>query len=93
MFDPMSRRSLLRMVSIGVPIGTIKLSAALLGTETFLPKSDRMIVSDIFPAHPPELVREMVTVAHFDLDRVKELLEARPPLAHGTGASVIGRRP
>ncbi|HEX8881696.1 MAG TPA: hypothetical protein VF749_16760 [Candidatus Acidoferrum sp.] len=40
-----------------------------------------MIVSDIFPAHPPELVREMVTVAHFDLERVKKLLEARPSLA------------
>jgi len=40
-----------------------------------------MIVSDIFPAHPPELVREMVTVAHFDLERVKKLLEVRPSLA------------
>ena len=37
--------------------------------------------SDIFPTHPPELVREMVTVAHFDLKRVKELVDARPSLA------------
>ena len=37
--------------------------------------------SDIFPTHPPELVREMVTVAHFDLERVKELVGARPSLA------------
>ena len=40
-----------------------------------------MIVSDSFPAQPPELAREMVTVAHFDLKRVKELVEARPSLA------------
>src|ERR1041385_1664807 len=34
-----------------------------------------------FPAHPPELVREMVIVAHFDLQRVRDLVEARPALA------------
>lgn len=28
----------------------------------------------------PEIVREMVTVAHFDLEVVQELLEARPSL-------------
>lgn len=39
------------------------------------------MVSDLFPSHPPELVREMVTVAHYDLKRVKELVEARPSLA------------
>ena len=81
MLNPLSRRSLLRMASIGFPVATTKLSAALPGTETSLPENDRMIVSDIFPAHPPELVREMVTVAHFDLERVKKLLEARPSLA------------
>lgn len=39
------------------------------------------MVADLFPAHPPELVREMVTVAHWDLKRVRELVEARPSLA------------
>ena len=34
-----------------------------------------------FPQHPRELVRELVTVAHFDIARVKELVEARPSLA------------
>lgn len=81
MLNPISRRSLLKMASIGFPVGTTKLSAALLGTEKSPSESDRMIVSDIFPAHPPELVREMVTVAHFDLERVKKLLEVRPSLA------------
>jgi hypothetical protein len=38
-------------------------------------------IPDSFPAHPPEMVREMVTVAHGNLKRVKELVEARPALA------------
>lgn len=41
-------------------------------------------VSDLFPTQPPELVREMVTVAHFDLNRVKELVDARPSLARAS---------
>jgi hypothetical protein len=36
---------------------------------------------DIFPTQPPELVREMVLVSHFNLARVRELVEARPSLA------------
>lgn len=39
------------------------------------------IVSDAFPSHPTELVREVVTVAHFNLNRVKELVSSRPSLA------------
>jgi len=38
------------------------------------------MVSDSFPGQPAELVREMVTVAHFDLKHVKELAEAQPSL-------------
>jgi len=36
---------------------------------------------DTFPAQPPEVVREMVLVAHGNLKRVQELVEARPALA------------
>lgn len=39
------------------------------------------IITDQFPTHPPELVREIVTVSHFDLKRVQELVEAHPSLA------------
>lgn len=39
------------------------------------------LVPDEFPTQARETVREMVTVAHFDLARVKELVEARPSLA------------
>ena len=38
-------------------------------------------VSDLYPTQSPEMVREMVTVSHFDLKRVKELVSARPTLA------------
>jgi hypothetical protein len=82
MFTHLSRRSLLKIASIlGFPLSTVKISPALFGAEPAIPESDHMIVSDVFPAHPPELVREMITVAHFDLERVKQLLDARPSLA------------
>ena len=38
-------------------------------------------VTDSFPAQPVEIVREMVTVAHGDFKRVKELVDGRPSLA------------
>lgn len=38
-------------------------------------------VLNAFPLHPPEMVRETVTVAHFYVKRVKELVDARPALA------------
>lgn len=36
---------------------------------------------DVFPLHPPEMVREVVGVAHFNLKRLKELVDARPALS------------
>src|SRR5437762_8924337 len=41
-------------------------------------------VSDTFPAQAPETVKEMVTVAHGNLARVRELVGARPSLAKAT---------
>src|SRR5258708_4629938 len=38
-------------------------------------------VPEVFPRHSPEMVREMVTVAHGNVKRVKELVDARPALA------------
>jgi len=38
-------------------------------------------IADLFPTQPPELAREMVTVSHYNLNRVKELIDARPSLA------------
>ena len=41
-------------------------------------------VSDIFPAQAPEIVKEIVTVAHGNFARVRELVDARPSLAKAT---------
>ena len=46
-----------------------------------MPEPDMPAVNDTFPAHPPELVRETVSVSHGNVKRVHELVEARPALA------------
>src|SRR5216684_8974565 len=76
-----SRRSLLRFASAALPVRALGFSATLFGLEELAGASDGLPVRDTFPSQPPELVREVVTVAHFDLKRVKELVEARPSLA------------
>ena len=82
MLNPWSRRSLLRISAFAVSSFTL-----LRGRELFGAKMSNSLneshepVSDLFPTQSPELVREMVTVAHFDPNRVKELVEARPSLA------------
>ena len=43
--------------------------------------ADKSTVNDLFPTQSPDLAREMVKVSHFDLNRVKELVEAQPSLA------------
>ena len=86
-----SRRSLLKLASAVFPVGAAALPTRLLGfsgqnaedyrsAEKGAPDAGSPI-SDIFPTQPPELVREMVTVAHFDLKRIQELVNARPSLA------------
>jgi hypothetical protein len=37
---------------------------------------------DVFPAHEPAIVQEIVTVAHSNVSRVRELLSNRPALAN-----------
>ena len=83
-----SRRALLKLAATAaaVPLAWVRSqppasaaeSANQAGTQNSEP------VPDTFPAQPPELAREMVTVSHFDLKRVKELLEARPSLARAS---------
>jgi hypothetical protein len=72
-----SRRSLLRAGSVAFPIHAL-LGRLRLFADT---QPERLPLNDSFPAHPPELVREMVIVSHFDLKRVRELVEGRPALA------------
>lgn len=77
-----SRRSLLQLASVFLPLRAATRFAALPGNGSLASGSERLPVSDIFPSHPPELVREMVTVAHFDLERVKEIVEAHSSMAN-----------
>jgi hypothetical protein len=81
MITNFSRRGLLQLAPIIFPVSAVSLSAKLLGLAKSDAAGNHMPVMDIFPTHPPELVREMVTVSHFDLERVKDLTEARPSLA------------
>ncbi len=86
MLNVWSRRNLLKLAAIAVPFGRIGFKPQPAPTsgddKTASPSSE--LVSDAFPTQPPELVREMVIVSHFDLKRVKELVEPRPSLARAS---------
>lgn len=111
-----SRRSLLKLASLALPAGTFAFASPTPGFQPPPPEKDIDMrkedspnldsVTDLFPTQPPELAREIVTVAHFDLKRVKELVDARPSLARASwdwgfgdwedalgGPSHMGNRP
>jgi hypothetical protein len=76
-----SRRSLWKLASVILPLGAMTLPSRLFGATSEATEGLSWPIQDVFPAQPPELVREMVIVAHFDLKRVRELVDARPSLA------------
>jgi len=67
MYIPFSRRQLWKLVPLVLPLDRVEASAP--------------AASDAFPAQQADIVREMVSVAHGNLKRVQELVEARPALA------------
>jgi hypothetical protein len=73
------RRSFLKFAPLGlaVPIG------ATIGTRigARAATTDAPVVPSMFPTQPPDLVREMVSVSHGNVKRVRELLKDRPALA------------
>jgi hypothetical protein len=77
------RRNFLKLASVAFPACMFGFGSRLPG----LTPSDRedpsadLPVAELFPTQSPELAREMVLVSHFDFDRVKALVEARPSLA------------
>jgi hypothetical protein len=81
-----SRRNVLKMASIVLPVGAASHSINLYSRSLESPEpvvnSEVPATSDSFPTQPTEVVREMVTVAHYDLKRVRELVDARPSLAN-----------
>lgn len=84
-----SRRSMLKFAAAVIPLPAAALSLRRFGLDTAAlgtvaldtPVREGPAPAESFPSHPPELVREMVLVSHFNLARVKEIVEARPALA------------
>src|SRR5229473_8051849 len=76
-----SRRGLLQFAAAMLPLKAINMSKSLMSFESSTNEGQAGPVSDLFPSQPADLVREMVTVSHFNLKRIKELIEARPSLA------------
>jgi hypothetical protein len=64
-----------------LPWGALRFPSKLFGSTLENQESFRLPITDIFPTQPPELAHEMVMVSHFNLKRVRELVEARPSLA------------
>ena len=75
--NSLSRRSLLKLTSFALALKWLPRQQK---AESPHRGNYSTMVSEAFPAHPAELVREMVTVSHFDLNRVKELSSAHPSL-------------
>jgi hypothetical protein len=106
MINIWSRRNLLKFAAVIFPLKAMSHSLKLHGFESSSSQGSGLPVTDIFPTQPPELARELVRVAHFDLKRVRELVDARPSLARAAwdwgfgdwetalgAASHVGNRP
>jgi hypothetical protein len=70
-----SRRQFLRHVSLAVPVAAVSAGRGQAATPE---------VSGLFPTQTPELVQEMVVVAHGNVARVKELVGRQATLAKAT---------
>ena len=77
--NPLSRRDLVRLASTVIPLRLPWNIRAVANESSAQEKHCQ--VTDQFPIQPSELVREMVTVSHFDQERVRELVESKPSLA------------
>jgi hypothetical protein len=88
------RRNFLKLASVVVPTTMFGFEPRMFGLslpDPITPSTDAPVtdtyekailpLQDQFPAYPPTLAREVVLVSHFDLNRVKELVEPRPSLA------------
>jgi hypothetical protein len=99
------RRELLKFASAVIPMGALKIGLR-------MPRPDAAddnahpTLADSFPGQPSDMVQEMVMVSHFNLKRVKELVEAHGSLAKANwdwgfgdwesaigAASHVGNRP
>jgi hypothetical protein len=81
--SPWPRRSFLQLAGLALPSRAWAFAAPAEQAQPgpTHPASDKPALSEGFPTQSPALAREMVTVSHFDLKRVRELVEAQPSLA------------
>lgn len=89
MSNSLSRRHFLASASLAMPTMAMGFASDPLPAKSGsveVRKSTAAIVAptDLYPAQAPDLVREMVTVSHFNLAQVKELVSAHPSLAKAT---------
>ncbi|HPF12537.1 MAG TPA: hypothetical protein PKW08_13290 [Flavobacteriaceae bacterium] len=101
-----NRRASLKMGSLAVlGLAIPNFSFANKGANRFLKLTENNTVPEHFPNIPPEIIAEVVGKSHFDLDRVKELVDKRPELSRSVwewrfgdfesaigAASHVGRR-
>lgn len=103
-----SRRSVIKGSLLGACLPLIPSSLYSMGNPAVLDNSKSPILGDPPPHFPnidPEIVSEIVGKSHFNLERVKELVDPRPELARATwewrfgdwesaigAASHVGRR-
>ena len=89
MSNSLSRRHFLAATSLAMPTMVMGFASepppAKSGSEEAAKSTAAVFApTDLYPAQAPDLVREMVTVSHFNLMRVKELVGAHPSLAKAT---------
>ena len=80
-FSNLPRRSLLQFAGLAISAPAWSFATVTPVTAKSAGTSERSPLSDAFPTQPPDLVREMVRVSHFDLKRVQQLVETQPSLA------------
>ncbi|MEQ9591467.1 MAG: hypothetical protein RLN86_02660 [Cyclobacteriaceae bacterium] len=98
-----SRREVIKSSALGVAGLTLPIVSS--SRPFFFEVSNSERPYPAYPSLEPELVSEVVGKSHFDLDRVRELVESRPELARATwewrfgdfesaigAASHVGRR-
>jgi hypothetical protein len=76
------RRSFLQLGGLALSGSTLALTSS--PDYPAAAASDKPAINDGFPTQSPGLAREIVKVSHFDLSRVKELVEAQPSLARAS---------
>jgi len=83
MLDSLSRRCFLRTSSMAValPLVPREPRSSALGPRESEPPDAGGPLADWFPRQAPDMVQEMVIVAHGNVKRVRELVEAHPALA------------